>query len=314
MLASGALGRSSRSDSCIRSALRGVAPNRLSQSHASSHDSTRSVPPLPAATGQPEPRHRLTPAWLLSQAGGSAGPAKATDAKCRLCARLQFEGQNTRAIAPGWLPGPASDLTAPTSRPGDIGKCVRGLRQPKGAPTDRDHHVARQQAQMVPQPRSQASYVGCDGAGRTRGPRRLGFGRGEQRRLPDTMGSDVGRATPHSVGRPERQRGGSRQHREENGWTPPVRSARRGRRCRSGAQTRRPAQRLTRSRATSSTSRIPVLHARCDPSGGGALPAWLRQLRTNGGADTRAGGVRRSPCRASESWPSGSPWWKNSRS
>ena len=42
---------------------------------------------LAAAPGQPEPRHRLTPAWLLSQAGGSAEPAKATDAKCRPSAR-----------------------------------------------------------------------------------------------------------------------------------------------------------------------------------------------------------------------------------
>lgn len=79
----------------------------------------------------------------------------------------------------------------------------------------------------------------------------------------------------------------------ETGWTPPVRSARRCRRCWSGAQTRRAAQRLTRSaRATSSTRRIPVLHARCDPSGGGALPAFLR---TNTGADTRAGGRQKKP-------------------
>ena len=41
-----------------------------------------------------EPRHRRTPAWLLSQAGGSAEPAKATNAKCRQSDRTDGRRRN----------------------------------------------------------------------------------------------------------------------------------------------------------------------------------------------------------------------------
>jgi hypothetical protein len=43
----------------------------LPRAHASSHDSTRSAPPLAAAVGQTQRRDSRTPAWLLSAAGGN---------------------------------------------------------------------------------------------------------------------------------------------------------------------------------------------------------------------------------------------------
>lgn len=53
-----------------------------------------------AGTGQPGLRHRLAPAWLLSQAGGSAEPAEATDAKRRQGGRAGTGGDGTEAIVP----------------------------------------------------------------------------------------------------------------------------------------------------------------------------------------------------------------------
>ena len=61
----------------------GLAPPTLPQSRTRAVPGTVLAAIETSAPGQPEPRHRLTPGWLLSQAGGSAEPAKATDAKCR---------------------------------------------------------------------------------------------------------------------------------------------------------------------------------------------------------------------------------------
>ena len=59
------------------------------------------------AVGQPEPRHRLTSAWLLSQAGGSAEPAKVTDANVANAVTQRGLSQ-TRKRSPPWCSRSAS--------------------------------------------------------------------------------------------------------------------------------------------------------------------------------------------------------------
>src|SRR5207244_1317560 len=50
-----------------------------------------------AGIGQPEPRDRLTQAWLLSQGRGSAEPTKATDTKCRQGDRATRRGRQDKS-------------------------------------------------------------------------------------------------------------------------------------------------------------------------------------------------------------------------
>jgi hypothetical protein len=47
-----------------------------------------------AAVGQPQPHDHLTPAWLLSAAGGNVDPAQAADAKGRQSSGLRVGGKN----------------------------------------------------------------------------------------------------------------------------------------------------------------------------------------------------------------------------